>query len=46
MSFYRPVSQVDSDGRTPLFWAAARGHREVIELLLDHGARINARDRN
>ncbi|KAL9063225.1 MAG: hypothetical protein Q9161_009580 [Pseudevernia consocians] len=46
MSFHRPVSQVDSNGRTPLFWAAARGHREVTELLLDHGARINARDRN
>ena len=44
LSFHRPVSQVDSDGRTPLFWAAARGHREVAELLLDHGAKINARD--
>ena len=46
LSFHRSVSQVDSDGRTPLFWAAARGHREVAELLLDHGARINARDRS
>lgn len=43
-SFHRPVSQVDSYGRTPLFWAAARGHREVVELLLDHGARINSKD--
>ncbi|KAL9095257.1 MAG: hypothetical protein Q9165_002513 [Trypethelium subeluteriae] len=46
LSFHRPVSQVDSYGRTPLFWAAARGHREVVELLLDHGARINTRDRS
>ena len=46
LSFHRPVSQVDNDGRTPLFWAAARGHREVAELLLDHGARINARDQS
>ena len=46
LSLHRSVSQVDSDGRAPLFWAAARGHREVAELLLDHGARINARDRS
>lgn len=44
LSFHRPVSQVDNYGRTPLFWAATRGHREVAELLLDHGARINNRD--
>ena len=46
LSFHRPVSLGDSHGRTPLFWAAARGHREVVELLLDHGARINTRDRS
>lgn len=46
LSFHRPISQVDSDGRTPLFWAAARGHREVTELLLNHGARINAKDQS
>ncbi|OAX84348.1 hypothetical protein ACJ72_01291 [Emergomyces africanus] len=28
------------------FWAATRGHRDVVELLLDHGANINAKDRD
>ena len=23
----------DEDGRTPLFWAADRGHEEVVKLL-------------
>ncbi|SPO05222.1 uncharacterized protein DNG_07909 [Cephalotrichum gorgonifer] len=41
----RYTSRKDSYGRTPLFWAATRGHRDVAELLLDHGANINAKDR-
>jgi ankyrin repeat domain-containing protein 50 len=44
--FRRYISRKDSCGRTPLFWAATRGHREVVELLLDHGAKINSRDRS
>lgn len=45
LSFRRFVSTKDTYGRTPLFWAATRGHRDIVELLLDHGANINSKDR-
>jgi ankyrin repeat protein len=32
------VNAVVKDGRTPLHLAARFGHREVVELLLKHGA--------
>ena len=39
------VNTVDADGdRAPLHWAAARGHRECIDLLLKAGADKTARD--
>ncbi|OJD15801.1 hypothetical protein AJ78_03981 [Emergomyces pasteurianus Ep9510] len=44
--FRRRTSRKDTYGRTPLFWAATRGHRDVVELLLDHGANINSKDRD
>lgn len=44
--FHRLTSRKDNYGRTPLFWAATRGHRDVVELLLDHGARVNSKDRS
>ena len=28
---------------TPLHWAAVGGHKDVVELLLAHGAEVNAR---
>ncbi|KAK4223218.1 hypothetical protein QBC38DRAFT_517311 [Podospora fimiseda] len=40
------VSKKDSYGRTPLFWAATRGHRDVVELLLDYGAPIDSKDQS
>jgi len=37
---------VPDDGWTPLIVATYRGHRAVVAWLLDHGADIDARDRD
>lgn len=42
----RLTSRKDNYGRTPLFWAAIRGHRDVVKFLLDHGAQIDSKDRS
>ena len=34
----------DSDGCTALTYAASSGHMEIVKLLIDHGANIEARD--
>ncbi|KAJ9605133.1 hypothetical protein H2200_010523 [Cladophialophora chaetospira] len=34
----------DSLGWTPLHWAAARGHSQMIDFLLDNGAQIETQD--
>lgn len=31
-------------GRTAIMWAAFRGKKELVKLLIDHGAEINAKD--
>ena len=36
--FSRPVNRQDSHGRTPLSWAAERGHLEIVKLLLENNA--------
>jgi ankyrin repeat protein len=35
----------NNDGRTPLMAAAMKGRNEVVQLLVDHGARLDTRDR-
>ncbi|KAJ4211160.1 hypothetical protein NW760_015476, partial [Fusarium oxysporum] len=35
----------DADGRTPLSWAAKRGHEAMVSLLLEKGAAIDSEDR-
>ncbi|SMQ51049.1 unnamed protein product [Zymoseptoria tritici ST99CH_3D7] len=44
--YARLLSQKDNYGRTPLSWAVDQGHREMAELLLDRGARVNSKDRS
>jgi len=39
------VDAVDSVGRTPLHGAAALGYPEIVQLLVDHGARLDAKDK-
>lgn len=36
----------DSNGCTPLFWAAVNGHGAIVRLLLNEGAGVKARDAN
>jgi ankyrin repeat protein len=38
------VNQRDSSGATPLHYATLLAHRAIVQLLLDHGANINAQD--
>jgi len=38
------VRATDDEGATALHHAAERGHRDVVRLLLENGATVNARD--
>lgn len=38
------IDSKDKDGRTPLSWAAEKGHEAVVRLLLDNGAAIEVKD--
>jgi ankyrin repeat protein len=40
------VSARDSDGSTPLHCATWKGHQSAVELLLKHGADVNAQNNN
>ena len=40
----RCIFFVLQDGQTALMDAAQNGHREVVELLIKHGADVNAKD--
>ena len=39
------VNAKDSDGNTPLHWAAREGNADNVRQLIDAGAYVNARDR-
>ena len=38
------VNAVDGDGRTALHGAAHKGRNEIVQLLVDRGAKLDARD--
>lgn len=40
--FHNFVFQLD---RTPLHWACAKGHLQIVELLVDMGADLEAKDK-
>jgi ankyrin repeat protein len=40
------ISARDTDGSTPLHCATWKGHERVVEVLLKHGADVNAKNNN
>ena len=46
MSFLKAkVNIVDNDGMSALMYATKRGHLEIIELLINHGAKLNIQEK-
>jgi hypothetical protein len=39
------VAITDDEGKMPLHWAAIKGHKDVAQWLLKHGADINVKDK-
>jgi ankyrin repeat protein len=37
------INELDGHGHTPLHWAVFGGYKEIVQLLLAHGADPNAR---
>ncbi|CAI7588190.1 unnamed protein product [Penicillium glandicola] len=42
--FHINVNLSDDFGRTPLHWAAEKGYQEIMQLLLNNGADVDAQD--
>jgi ankyrin repeat protein len=43
LKLYTYVNQRDGQGRTPLYWAAIKGHKAMVQLLLKHRANANVK---
>ncbi|KAJ9659039.1 hypothetical protein H2198_003328 [Neophaeococcomyces mojaviensis] len=39
------INGADADGKTPLTWAAEKGHEAVVKLLVENGADLEAKDK-
>jgi len=39
------INGTDANGRTPLMWAALRGHLNAIKMLLEYGANVRAKSK-
>ena len=37
------MDEQDANGNTPLLMAVMFGHKRVVEILVDHGANLNAK---
>ena len=38
---YLKIDQADNDGRTPLYLASVKDHKEIVRMLIDAGADVN-----
>lgn len=43
IDFGADLEESNDEGYTPLMEASREGHRDVVELLLDRGANVNAK---
>lgn len=41
--YRNPGNMTDDAGRTPLYWAVMRGHKNMVKLLLDNGANMKSK---
>jgi hypothetical protein len=42
--FKQALNAKHNGGGTPLHWAARKGQKEIVELLISNGANVNAQD--
>jgi ankyrin repeat domain-containing protein 50 len=40
------TNAIDDYGQTPLSWAVKNGHEAVVKLLLEKGAKLEAKDKD